>query len=86
MSAERFEASLTYQHGDIALPGGLARLNLPAAFHRCDEAVQPEASVRPGEIKGKLLRWLFAAGKLGKLFITGGSMLLLLSILVYSFG
>jgi Zn-dependent protease len=31
---------------------------------------------------GKLLLWLFAAGKLGKLFLTGGSMLL--SMLVYS--
>lgn len=31
---------------------------------------------------GKLFAWLFAAGKLGKLFVTGGSMIL--SMFVYS--
>lgn len=32
MTREQFEASLRYQTGDIALPGGVATLKLPASF------------------------------------------------------
>ena len=32
MTAEQFESSLQRQSGKIALPGGLATLNLPASF------------------------------------------------------
>ncbi len=32
MTAEKFEASLTYQKGKISLPGGMATLNLPEGF------------------------------------------------------
>lgn len=32
MTAEQFESSLTFQQGKIALPGGIATLDLPAGF------------------------------------------------------
>jgi uncharacterized membrane-anchored protein len=38
MTAEQFESSLTYQHGKISLPGGIATLNLPSTFRYLNPA------------------------------------------------
>ena len=36
MTAAEFEASLTYQKGDISLPGGIATLKIPESFRYLD--------------------------------------------------